>query len=76
MAFRVKTAYITPGNPWENGFNEHFNGSLRGESFYTLNEAKIVIENWRKHYNEVRPHSPLNYNPPAPKILINNALLH
>ena len=68
MAFKVKTAYITPGSPWENGFNERFNGSLRdellnGESFYTLNEAKIVIENWRKHYNEVRPHSALNYNP-------------
>ena len=77
MAFKVKTAYITPGSPWENGFNGSLiDELLNGESFYTLNEAKIVIENWRKHYNEVRPHSALNYNTPAPKILINNALHH
>jgi len=71
----VKTAYITPGSPWENGFNERFNGSLRdellnGEIFYTLTEAKALIENWRCHYNEVRPHSSLNYQPPAPKVII------
>jgi transposase InsO family protein len=77
-ALKVKTAYITPGSPWENGFNERFNGSLRdellnGESFYSLNEAKIIIENWRKHYNEIRPHSSLNYRPPAPKTLIYSA---
>jgi len=71
----VKTAYITPGSPWENGFNERFNGSLRdellnGEIFYTLTEAKVLIENWRCHYNEVRPHSSLNYQPPAPKVII------
>lgn len=71
----VKTAYITPGSPWENGFNERFNGSLRdellnGEIFYTLNEAKVLIENWRCHYNEIRPHSSLNYQPPAPKVII------
>lgn len=75
----VKTAYITPGSPWENGFNERFNGSLRdellnGEIFYSLAEAKIIIENWRKHYNEARPHSSLNYQPPAPKTFIPNAL--
>lgn len=73
----VKTAYITPGSPWENGFNERFNGSLRdellnGEMFYSLAEAKIIIENWRKHYNEIRPHSSLNYQPPAPKTFIPN----
>jgi transposase InsO family protein len=72
---KVKTAYITPGSPWENGFNERFNGSLRdellnGESFSSLAEAKVVIEDWRKHYNEVRPHSSLNYRPPAPKTQI------
>jgi transposase InsO family protein len=71
----VNTAYITPGSPWENGFNERFNGSLRdellnGEIFYTLTEAKVLIENWRQHYNHIRPHSSLNYQPPAPKVLI------
>lgn len=70
----VKTAYITPGSPWENGYNERFNGSLRdellnGEIFYTLTEAQTLIENWRCHYNEVRPHSSLNYKPPSPKVI-------
>jgi len=70
----VKTAYITPGSPWENGFNERFNGSLRdellnGEIFYTLTEAKALIENWRCHYNGVRPHSSLNYKPPSPRVI-------
>lgn len=79
-SLKVKTAYITPGSPWENGFNERFNGSLRdellnGELFYSLKEAKSVIEHWRKHYNEVRPHSSLNYKPPAPKTLICNKSL-
>jgi len=67
----VKTAYIEPGSPWENGFNERFNGSLRDEClnrerFYTLKEAKIIIEAWRNEYNHIRPHSSLNYRPPAP----------
>jgi transposase InsO family protein len=70
----VKTAYITPGSPWENGYNERFNGSLRdellnGEIFYTLPEARVLIENWRCHYNEVRPHSSLNYKSPAPRVI-------
>lgn len=70
----VKTAYITPGSPWENVYNERFNGSLRdellnGEIFYTLIEAKTLIENWRCHYNEVRPHSSLNYSPPSPRVI-------
>lgn len=74
-SLKVNTAYITPGSPWENGFNERFNGSLRdellnGEIFYTLTEAKVLIENWRTHYNEVRPHSSLKYQPPAPKVII------
>lgn len=74
---KVKTAYITPGSPWGNGFNERFNGSLRdeslnGELFYTVLEAKVVIENWRKHYNQVRPHSSLGYQPPAPAAIIQN----
>jgi putative transposase len=71
-ALGAKTAYIEPGSPWENGYCESFNGKLRdelldGEIFYTLNEAKIVIETWRRHYNTLRPHSSLGYRPPAPE---------
>jgi len=69
-----KTAYIMPGSPWENGYCESFNSKLRdellnGEIFYTLKEAKIVIEQWRRHYNTIRPHSSLRYQPPAPEVL-------
>ena len=68
----MKTLYITPGSPWENGYCESFNGSMRdellnGEIFYTLAEARILIEAWRRHYNTVRPHSSLGYRPPAPE---------
>lgn len=68
----VKTAYIEPGSPWENGYNESFNGRLRdellnGEVFYTLKEAQTIIEQWRQHYNHIRPHSSLGYQPPAPR---------
>lgn len=68
----VKTLYIEPGSPWENGYVESFNGKLRdellsGEIFYTLQEAKVLIEMWRKHYNTLRPHSSLVYRPPAPE---------
>lgn len=67
----VKTLYIAPGSPWENGYNESFNGSLRdellnGEIFYSLAEARVLIEAWRRHYNTIRPHSSLGYRPPAP----------
>ena len=67
----VKTLYIEPGSPWENGYIESFNGKLRdeflnGEIFYTLKEADTLLQWWRKHYNTIRPHSSLNYNPPAP----------
>ncbi len=67
----VKTLYIEPGSPWENGYNESFNGKLRdellnGEIFYSMKEATILIERWRRHYNTVRPHSSLGYKPPAP----------
>lgn len=60
----MKTLDIAPGSPWENGYNESFNGSLRdellnGEIFYSLAEAKVLIEAWRRHYNTVRPHSSL-----------------
>ena len=58
----LKSAYIEPGSPWENGYIESFNARLRdellnGEIFYTLREAQIIIESWRRHYNAVRPHA-------------------
>jgi putative transposase len=70
----VKTLYIEPGSPWENGYNESFNGKLRdellnGEIFYTLREAQILIERWRQEYNTIRPHSALGYRPPAPEAI-------
>jgi putative transposase len=66
--------FIEPGSPWENGYNESFNGKLRdellnGEIFYTLKEAKIMIERWRVHYNTKRPHTSLGYRPPAPETI-------
>ncbi len=74
-AVGVKTAYITPGSPWENGYNESFNGKLRDEVlnveiFDTLLEAQVLIERWRQEYNHVRPHSSLGYKPPAPEAVI------
>ncbi len=70
----VKTLYIAPGSPWENGDNESFNGKLGddlldGEIFHSLNEAQAPIERWRHHYNTVRPHSALGYRPPAPQAI-------
>jgi putative transposase len=75
----VKTLYIEPGSPWENGYNESFNGKLRdellnGEIFYTLQEAKVLIGRWRQHYNTIRPHSSLGYKPPAPATILPTAL--
>jgi putative transposase len=69
----VKTLYIEPGSPWENGYNESFNARLRdeclnAETFYTLKEAQVIIEQWRHHYNHIRPHTSLGYKPPAPLI--------
>ena len=74
-AVGAKTAYIAPGSPWENGFIESFNARLRdelldGEIFYTLREAQIVIESWRRHYNTKRPHASLGYRPPAPEVFV------
>ena len=67
----VGTLFIEPGSPWENGYNESFNGKLRDEVldreiFYTLAEAQAVIEAWRREYDTIRPHSSLEYRPPAP----------
>lgn len=74
-AVGAKTAYIAPGSPWENGYVESFNARLRdellnGELFYTLREAQIVIESWRRHYNAVRPHQSLGYKSPAPEVFV------
>ena len=71
----VKTLFIEPGSPWENGYIESFNGKLRDEMlnreiFMTLLEAKILIEEWRREYNQVRPHSSLGYRPSAPEAVI------
>lgn len=71
----ASTAYIEPGSPWENGYVGAFNGKLRdellnAEVFNTLAEAKVLLERWRQHYNTVRPHSALGYQPPAPEVLL------
>jgi hypothetical protein len=71
----AKTAFIEPGSPWENGYVESFNGKLRdellnAEVFNTLLEAQVLIEQWRVHYNTVRPHSSLGYRPPAPEVTV------
>ena len=74
-AVGAKTAYIAPGSPWENGYIESFNARLRdelldGEIFYTLREAQIIIESWRRHYNGIRPHASLGYRAPAPEVFV------
>ncbi len=63
--------FIEPGSPWENGYVESFNGKLRDELldreiFYTLWEAQVLVEDWRRIYNQIRPHSSLGNRPPAP----------
>jgi putative transposase len=74
-AVGAKTAYISPGSPWENGYVESFNARIRdelldGEIFYSLREAQIIIESWRRHYNTVRPHGSIGYRPPAPEVFV------
>jgi transposase InsO family protein len=74
-AVGARTAYIEPGSPWENGYVESFNARLRdellnGEIFYSLREAQIVIESWRRHFNAVRPHQSLGYRAPAPEVFV------
>jgi len=71
----VKTLFIEPGSPWENGYIESFNGKMRDELlnreiFTTLHEAKVLIEQWRREYNQVRPHSARGYRPPAPDTIL------
>lgn len=81
----VGTLFIEPGSPWENGYVESFNGKLRDEClnrevFATLAEAKVLIEQWRKEYNQIRPHSARGYQPPAPEaflpLQLGSATLH
>jgi putative transposase len=70
QAAQIETAYIDPGKPWQNGTDESFNGKLRDQHlslqwFRNRTDAKVSIEAWRRHYNEVRPHSSLGYLTPA-----------
>ena len=74
-AVGARAAFIEPGSPWENGYIASFNARLRdeflnGEIFYTLKEAQVLIESWRRHYNVARPHSSLGYRPPSPETII------
>lgn len=74
-SLEIRPLFIEPGSPWENGYIESFNGRLRdellnGEIFYTIFEARTIIERWRKHYNTKRPHSSLGYKPPAPETVL------
>jgi transposase InsO family protein len=76
----ARTLYIEPGSPWENGYVESFNGKLRDELldrevFYTLKELEVVVEQWRRDYNQIRPHSALGYSPPAPEAILADDLL-
>jgi putative transposase len=71
----VQTLFIEPGSPWENGYIESFNGKMRdellnGEIFDTVTEARVIIEQWRREYNQRRPHSALGYRPPAPEAFL------
>ena len=71
----VRTLFIEKGSPWENGYIESFNGKMRDELlkrevFTTLKEAQVLIERWRREYNQVRPHSSLGYKPPAPEAVL------
>ena len=83
-AVGAKTACIEPGSPWESGYVESFNARLRDELlnreiFYSLREAQIIIEGWRKHDNTQRPHSALGYRPPTPETIIpieNSTMIH
>jgi len=75
VKLQIKPLFIEPGSPWENGYIELFNGKMRdelvnGEFFYTLKEAGVLIEMWRKEYNTVRPHNALGYRLPVPEVIM------
>ena len=77
----MQTAYIEPGSPWENGYCESFNGTLRdellkGEIFYSVKEAQALVDRWVRHYNTTRPHSALGYKPPAPEVRLTTSTQH
>jgi len=70
----IKPIQIYPGSPWENGYNERFNGTLRhevlnAEWFTSVRQAQTVINMWLKEYNHIRPHQSLNMRPPIPETL-------
>jgi len=72
---QIKPLFIEPGSPRDNGYIELFNGIMRddllnGEIFYTLKEARVLIEMWRKEYNTIKPHSSLGYRPPVPEVIM------
>jgi len=72
LGLEVRTLYLEPGSPWENGYIESFNGKFQAEFlsmeiFDTLAEARVLTERWRRYYNTQRPHSSLSYRPPAPE---------
>jgi len=72
---QVRPLFIEPGSTWENGYIESFNGKMRDEVlsleiFYSLKEAQVLIEIWRRHYNTIRPHSALGYRPPVPASIL------
>lgn len=71
----VQPLFIDPGSPWENGYIESFNGKMRDEllereTFYSLKEAQVLIQQWQQTYNHWRPHSALKYRPPAPVAIL------
>ena len=76
----IQPIRIYPGSPWENGYNERFNGTLRrevlnAEWFATTRQAQIVIDQWLSQYNHIRPHQALNMCPPVPEtILVNHQI--
>jgi putative transposase len=79
MNWEKKRLFIEPGSPWENGYIESFNSKMRDELrnreiFYTLKEAQVLIEMWRREYKHIRPHSSLGYQPPAPEAILTKPL--
>ena len=75
----IEPSQIYPGSPWENGYNERFNGTLRNEVlnaewFYTVHQAQTAIKAWLRQYNHIRPHHGLNMRPPVPEILIEKSV--
>ena len=75
----IKPIRIYPGSPWENGYNEMFNGTLRREAlknewFTTTKQTQFVINHWLREYNHTRPHQAVNMRPPVPETLLEKPL--